>query len=184
MTHKFRSIEGAAQPTRPARLQVRAQPSGGRERRPACRRRYRRVRLYRSNSPRRNSIRPFRGSGPAGLQLPARKCQAGGNLRRAGGNQSRFPDGAERREEQPGHSGTPFQGGKSLQGNVPLSTSSTSSRMGTKASGSPDGGWPGERVKALGGFFISADLPGAVTNNHVVDGASKIERSSPTACKT
>ena len=170
--HKFRSIEGAAAlPARP--LQVRAQPSGGRERRrPACRRRDRRVRLYRSNR--------HGGTGPgpaaeirlAGLQRARATRQAGGNLR-AGGNRSRLPDGAERR----GAAGTAgaVPGRKPFKG-TPFEHFFDQFKNGHQGFGSPDGGQgPAERVKALGsGFFISADGY-AVTNNHVVDGASKIE---------
>ena len=76
-------------------------------------------------------------------------------------------------EEQPGQ--TPFQGENPFKG-TPFEHFFDQFKNGHHGFNSPDGGQgQSERVKALGsGFFISADGY-AVTNNHVVDGASKIE---------
>lgn len=77
-------------------------------------------------------------------------------------------------EEQPGQQ-APFQGENPFKG-TPFEHFFDQFKNGHRGFGAPDGGQgQAERVKALGsGFFISADGY-AVTNNHVVDGASKIE---------
>jgi serine protease Do len=74
-------------------------------------------------------------------------------------------------DEQPGQS--PFQGENPFKG-TPFEHFFDQFNNGRR--GSPDGGrGQAEQVKALGsGFFISADGY-AVTNNHVIDGASKVE---------
>jgi serine protease Do len=78
---------------------------------------------------------------------------------------------AQNDDEQPGPS--PFQGENPFKG-TPFEHFFDQYNNGRR--GSPDSGrGQSERVKALGsGFFISADGY-AVTNNHVIDGASKVE---------
>ncbi len=80
---------------------------------------------------------------------------------------------AQNDDEQPGQN--PFQGENPFKG-TPFEHFFDQFNNGRRGFGSPDGGrGQGERMKALGsGFFISADGY-AVTNNHVVDGASKVE---------
>lgn len=77
---------------------------------------------------------------------------------------------------QPGQ-GQPFQGENPFKG-TPFER--FFDQFNNQRKGAPNGGQggqaaPSQRVKAVGsGFFISADGY-AVTNNHVVDGASKVE---------
>ena len=76
-------------------------------------------------------------------------------------------------DDEPGQS--PLQGENPFKG-TPFEHFFDQFNNGRRGFGSPDGGrGQAERVKALGsGFFISADGY-AVTNNHVIDGASKVE---------
>ncbi len=83
-------------------------------------------------------------------------------------------------EEQPGQN--PFQGGENPFKGTPFEHFFDQFGKGRRGFGGPEGNQgnqgnqgQAERVKALGsGFFITADGY-AVTNNHVVDGASKVE---------
>ena len=76
-------------------------------------------------------------------------------------------------DDQPGQN--PFQRENPFKG-TPFEHFFDQFNNGRKGFGSPDGGrGQAERLKGLGsGFFISADGY-AVTNNHVIDGASKVE---------